>query len=489
VQGVFNGALALALTGAPGGVTTQLGAASISAGSSTSLKITAAASAAPGSYILALTVSGSGFTQTLAIAVVVPKPTFTLSPSATSLNIAAGNSGQIAIAATSQNGFSSSLTFSVSGLPTGVTAAFSAATLSGAAAATDTLTLTTAKTAKTGSFPLTIGATGGGVTQTLSLSLVVTVPASCTLAANATSVNVTAGQLATVQVSCGSVQGTFTGPLALSVTGAPSGVTAQAASSFTAGSSTALNIGTSLSATPGSYGLSLSVSGSGFTQALALPLAISVADTFTVAATQGSLNIKTGASAQTNVTSVHSGIFNSAVSLGVTGLPAGVTASLSKTALLAPGDGTVALNFTVSSNAKPGTYSISVSGTGGGQTQTAPVTLTIASSQDFSFAVNLSAMAIQQGGQPGVLTVSTGNFTGGFNSTIDITFSGLAPGMNWGPAGATTGNNLVNVSTGFTAATYTPVGTYPITVTATGAGITHSAIVQVTVTAPSAQKK
>jgi hypothetical protein len=117
------------------------------------------------------------------------------------------------------------------------------------------------------------------------------------------------------------------------------------------------------------------------------------------------------------------------------------------------------------------------------------VTLIIAAPQDFSFAVNVSAMTIAQGGAPGVLTVSTGNFTGGFNSTIDISFGGLAPGMNWGPAGATTGNNLVNVSTGFTAATYTPVGTYAMTVTATGAGITHSAVVQVTVTSASAQAK
>jgi uncharacterized membrane protein len=231
------------------------------------------------------------------------------------------------------------------------------------------------------------------------------------------------------------------------------------------------------------------VSGSGFTQSVALPLAISAANTFTVAAAQSSISVKTGASAQTTVASVHFGIFNSAVSFSVTGLPAGVTAALSQTTVPAPGNGTVTVTLAVASSAKPGTYNVAVNGTGGGQTQSAPVTLIIAAPQDFSFAVNVSAMTIAQGGAPGVLTVSTGNFTGGFNSTIDISFGGLAPGMNWGPAGATTGNNLVNVSTGFTAATYTPVGTYAMTVTATGAGITHSAVVQVTVTSASAQAK
>jgi subtilase family serine protease len=488
VQGVFSGPLALSLTGAPSGVTTQLGAASVAAGASTSLKVSAAASATAGSYSLALTASGSGFTQTLAIPVIILRPTFTLSPSATSLNIAEGNSGQIAISATPQNGFSSPVALSLSGLPTGATAAFSSSTVSGTAAST--LTLTTAKAVKVGSYPLVVSGTGGGVTQTFPLSLVVTVPASCTLAANSTSVNLTAGQSAEVQVSCGSVQGAFSGPLALAVTGAPSGVTAQAAStSLTAGASTVLNVGTSLSTTPGTYSLSLSVSGSGFAQALALPVVISAANTFTIAPAQSSISIQTGASAQTSVTSLHFGIFNSAVSLSVTGLPSGVTASLTKTALAAPGDGTVTATFAVASSAKAGSYSVVVSGSGGGQTETAPLTLTVTGAQGFSFAVNISAMTIQQGGKPGVLTVSTGNFTGGFNSTIDITFSGLAPGMNWGPAGATTGNNLVNVSTGFTAATYTPLGTYPLTITATGAGITHSAIVQVTVTSASAQKK
>jgi len=250
-----------------------------------------------------------------------------------------------------------------------------------------------------------------------------------------------------------------------------------------------LKIGAAPAAAPGTYSLSLSVSGSGFAQTLALPVIISAANTFTIAAAQSSIGIKAGSSAQTSVTSLHVGIFDSAVNLSVTGLPSGVTASLTKTTLAAPGDGTVTATFAVASSAKAGSYGVVVSGTGGGQTETAPLTLIVTAVQDFSFAVNVSAMTIQQGGSASVLTVLTGNFTGGFNSTISISFSGLAPGMNWSPAGATTGNNLVNVSTGFTAATYTPIGSYAITVTATGAGITHSAIVHVTVTGAAQAKK
>jgi uncharacterized membrane protein len=590
----LQSAVALSIAGVPAGVTATFSPTTIaSPGSGPAvLTVSAASSAVPGTYALTVTATGGGQTARLAISLAIPAPSFTLSPVTTSLNITAGNTARTTFTTTPANGFSAAIGLSIAGLPSGVTAAFSATSLSGSAAAASVLTLTAAKTAAAGTYALTVTARGGTVTQTSSLSLLVTPsasctlasnpssvsvaggqsatvqiscgslqgvfsgplalsltgapsgvtaqlgaatlaagssttlrvaaalsaapgtyhvsltasgssftetlaiplviprPASCTLAANPTAVNVTAGQSAAVALSCGSVQGAFSGPLALSVTGAPNGVTARAtSSSLTAGSSTVLNIGTAVNTAPGRYNLTLSVSEGGFAQSLVVPVTISALDTFTVAAAQSSLTIKTGASAQTSVTSVHFGIFNAAVNLAVTGLPSGVTAALSKTSLAAPGDGTVVVTFSVASTAKPGTYNIAVTGTGGGLTETSPITLVVPVPPNFSFAVNVSALTIQQGGQPGVLTVSTGNFTGGFNSTINITFTGLGVGMNWRPAGTTTSNNLVNASTGLTAATSTPAKTYPVTITATGGGVTHSAVVQVTVTSVSAQKR
>ncbi len=69
-----------------------------------------------------------------------------------------------------------------------------------------------------------------------------------------------------------------------------------------------------------------------------------------------------------------------------------------------------------------------------------------------------------------------------FNAQISIRFSGLATGMNWSVIGANTANNLVSVVDSFTASKSTPLGTYPVTITATGSGISHSAVVQITVT-------
>ncbi len=488
----FKSAITLAVTGAPAGVTATLAAATVaSPGSgSVTLSVAAGSSATPGTYALTITGQGGGESAKVSVSVVIPVPTFTLATNTASASVIAGNTAQVSVTATPENGFSSKIALSVTGLPTGVTASFSTAALSGASMSSSILTFAVAKTVRAGSYPLAIVATGGGVTQTSSFTLAAVVPATCTLAASPASLTLVAGQSASVEVSCGSVTGTFSGPLALSLSGAPSGMTAKtSSSSLMAGSSTALNIVSAATTTSGTYKLSVTASGSGYTQTVQIPVAVSAPATFKLTAAQSAASIKAGATGQLSVTSLHMGAFNSAINLNCTGLPGGVTASFSKSTLPAPGDGSAIVTLAVGSTAKPGTYTIEVTGTGGGQSETATVSLTIVGTPGFSFGLNISSMTIQQGGAAGTVIVSTGDFTGGFNSTITITFAGLAPGMNYGATGANTGNNLVNTYIGITASTATPVGTYPVTITASGAGVTHSAVVQVTVTKALAQAK
>lgn len=480
----FKSAVTLAVTGAPSGVTATLAPATIASPGSGSavLTIAVSSSATPGTYLLAITGQGGGVSAKATVSLVIPAPTFMLSTSTASASVIAGNTVQISVIATPQNGFNARIALSVSGLPAGVTGAFSPSALSGAAPASSALIFAAAKTVRAGSYPLTIIAAGGGVTQVSYFTLVAVVPATCALAANPASVALVAGQSTSVQVSCGVVTGTFNGPLALSASGVPATMTAKPASALTAGSSTALNIASTAATAAGTYKLQLTANGSGYTQTLPITVAVSAPPTFKLTTAQTSTSIKLGATGQLSITSSHAGAFNSSINLICAGLPSGVTASFSKPTLPAPGDGSTTVTLAVGTTAKPGTYTIGLTGTGGGQSQTVSVTLIVSGNPDFSFALNTSAMTIQQGGSAGTVIVSTGNFTGGFNSTITITFKGLAPGMNYGATGASTGNNLVNTFIGITASTATPVGTYPVTITATGAGITHAAIVQVTVT-------
>ena len=485
-QNSFSAAVALTATGMPTGMTAAFTPATIaSPGSGTAtLKVTAASTTAAGTYTL--TVTGTGGSQTVkqTVAVQVVTPSFTVAASTTSTTVIMGYATQVVVTTAVQNGFSSAVALTMSGLPSGVTGAFSPASISNPASGSSNLILTVAKTAKAGSYPLTISATGGGLTKTTAVTLVVSIQPSCTLIVNPTSASLAAGLAGTVQIACGSVQGTFSDPLALSVTGLPSGVTGQFASStMTPGSTGTLSLTSTTKAVAAKYALSVTASGNGFSQTVSLPLTITAASSFTLSGSASTVAITAGSTGQMTVTSAHVGVFNSAIGLSVSGLPAGVTASLSKTTLASPGDGSVTATFTVASSVAAGSYPVTVVGTGGGVSQSAAVVLTISGAKaGFTLVLNNSAMTVQQGVASSPLIVSIGNFSGGFNSTITLGFSGVPTGMSYANTAATTGNNLINISFALTASSATPAGTYPITVTGSGAGIVHTAMVQVTVT-------
>ena len=101
---------------------------------------------------------------------VTPPPNYTISASPSSLSVTQGTSSGSTITVTPQYGFSGSVTFSASGLPSGVTAAFSP----NPASTSSTLTLMAAGTATTGTATVTITGTSGGLKHTTAVTLTVT---------------------------------------------------------------------------------------------------------------------------------------------------------------------------------------------------------------------------------------------------------------------------------------------------------------------------
>jgi len=184
----FSSAVAFLVTGLPAGVTATFTAPSSNVG--TTLGLVVAGTAVAGSYALTVTgsVSGTGnsnpFSQTTQITLVVAPPvkapSISLTPKPASVTVipptcvfafcSGGVSATDAITLTPANGFAGAVSFSVSGLPTGVTASFSptSVTTSGAT----TLTLTPSSTAATGrSAPITIKGTSGSVSATTLITL------------------------------------------------------------------------------------------------------------------------------------------------------------------------------------------------------------------------------------------------------------------------------------------------------------------------------
>ncbi len=132
-----------------------------------------------GTYTPSLTVTdNSGLTdpspKTRTITVV---PAFSLSASPNSQTVAVGGSGNYNVAMTPDPGFTGTVSFAVSGLPSGATASFSPASTSSGSV---TLGISLSAATPTGNYTLKISGTGGGCTETTAATLAVVTVTSTT---------------------------------------------------------------------------------------------------------------------------------------------------------------------------------------------------------------------------------------------------------------------------------------------------------------------
>lgn len=164
----FTGSTVLTVSGLPSGVTATFGT-NPTTGTSV---VTFAASSTAVAGTSTVTISGTSgtITATTAIALTVtatgPLP---LALSSSALTLVQGNSATDTVTVTDIGGFSGSVTLSVSGLPSGVTAMFSA----NPTTSTSVLTLTASATATAGTSTVTVTGTSGSTTETGTIALTV----------------------------------------------------------------------------------------------------------------------------------------------------------------------------------------------------------------------------------------------------------------------------------------------------------------------------
>src|SRR6202044_2979063 len=149
----FAGSVTLAASGLPSGVTAAFGT-NPTTGTSV-LTLTASSTATTGSATVTITGTSGSLTASTTLALTVNStatPNFSVAASPTSVTVTQGASGTSTITITSTGGFNSATTLSASGLPTGVTAAFSTNPVTPPAngSATSTLTLTASSSATVG---------------------------------------------------------------------------------------------------------------------------------------------------------------------------------------------------------------------------------------------------------------------------------------------------------------------------------------------------
>jgi endo-1,4-beta-xylanase len=169
-SGGFTASVSLSASGLPSGVTATFNPGSTT-GTSSALTLTASSGATTGMMTVTITGTGGGLTRTTTLTLTVnPAPDFTLSSNPSSLAVNQGASVASTIAIARVGGFTSSVAFSASGLPGGVTASFNPTSTTGTSAA---VTFMASSAATPGSTNVTISATGGGLTRTTTIALTV----------------------------------------------------------------------------------------------------------------------------------------------------------------------------------------------------------------------------------------------------------------------------------------------------------------------------
>jgi pseudomonalisin len=102
-----------------------------------------------------------------------PTPAFHATASASSLSVTAGSNNNITLSVTVSGGFSAAIAFSVTGLPSGVSATFTPATLSAPGSGSSVLKVTATSSAKPGVYAATVSATSGSTKQQMAISVTI----------------------------------------------------------------------------------------------------------------------------------------------------------------------------------------------------------------------------------------------------------------------------------------------------------------------------
>jgi uncharacterized membrane protein len=277
------------------------------------------------------------------------------------------------------SGFSNTVSCGLSGQPAGVTFNFAPATLTGSGSTV--LNITTATTTTPGTYTLTINATDGTITHTIPVTLVITPAGDFQMSTSIASQTVNPGFNTSYGITVTSLNG-FSGSVALSISGLPSGATATFNPGTIGGAGTSsLAIATSPSTPAGVYNMVVTGTSGAIVHTVGVQLIVNPATpgdfTLTAAPNNGNITIKRHSSGVVTITVTPNNGFNGDVALSVAGAqPPLITATLSPTTITG-GSGNSTLTITVANNAKQGTYPLTITGTSGNLSHAIFVNLTV----------------------------------------------------------------------------------------------------------------
>jgi P2-related tail formation protein len=299
-----------------------------------------------------------------------PDPAIALSVSPATISLQQGRGDSVVVLVESLNGFASTVTLSVEGVPAGVVTGFTLGSasiplLANGGTATG-LWITVNASAAPGNHTLTVRARSQGVDdQTARVTLtVIHAPATLALSLTPTARTIAPGQSAAVTASI-TRGGSFTGAVDLSAEGVLPGVTVSFdPASIPAGVSTStVTIAAASSATQGQYAIVVRAKGQGVTDQIATLALTVAAPGVSLSVSPATAIVEAGGRVAVEVRLTRTGSFTGAVTFALEDAPAGVTGTFTPN----PQPGTrSALTIDVAPGTPPGVYTLRVKGTSPG---------------------------------------------------------------------------------------------------------------------------
>jgi len=269
------------------------------------------------------------------------------------------------------------------------------------------------------------------------------------LSASPTSASVTQGSSVSDTITV-SPQNGFTGSVALSASGLPTGVTASFNPSSTTGTST-LTLTASSTATTGPATVTITGTSGSLTHTTTVSLTVNATaqPNFSLSASPTSASVTQGSSVSDTITISPQNGFTGSVALSASGLPSGVTASFNP----ASATSSSTLTLTASSTATTGPATVTITGTSGSLTHTATLSLTVNASG------GTATELVTNGGFEGSIspwTVSTGtDCSAGCTGESAHSGTGFVWLDGYGTATTDTATQTVTIPSTITTATLT----------------------------------
>jgi sugar lactone lactonase YvrE/uncharacterized membrane protein len=372
---------------------------------------------------------------------------FQLSASPSNLTVNPGSSGTTTISVQDLGGFTGSVILSVSGLPSGVSASFTANPTTGSSV----LTLTVSSSAIRGSYLVSVTGVSASQTASTSIALLINAPGFA-IAPSPGNLMLSPGTSVQTIFTVTSYAG-FTGSVNFAVTSPlPSGVYAL----WSPGSSSTTSVlilSASNSATQSIHSM-LTITGTsgGLTATATVALTVTgpkcVLDVSPIP-----FNIIQGSSVNATLTLVPVGDLTANGSLSAISLPSGVTASFNPVTIT-PG-GTSILTLTASATAPVEESSVVLLANAGGcSAENAFQTLVLATQPpNFSIAISPALLSVSQGSYvTGAVTVNPlGGFTGSVNLSVPASYLPTGVTASFSP-NPTTGSSILTLSASASAA-------------------------------------